>query len=110
MELAAAPLEQLLPGLCPAQGVHVSEVTARLVTDAGLSALETTPASQADWQRAARFAAPALVGESAGELAVIGEVQQGIVAEAVEPNVSAGIPVAHAHRDHPDMHAAIPRA
>src|SRR5216683_6955928 len=40
----------------------------------------------------------------AGDLAVLSEIQQRVLAETVEPNSAPRVAVADAHRDHPNMH------
>src|SRR5260370_40335332 len=39
----------------------------------------------------------------AGDLAVLSEIQQRVLAETVEPNSASGVAIADGHRDHPTM-------
>src|SRR4051794_40638922 len=41
--------------------------------------------------------------DGAGDLGVIAEIQERILAEAVQPDAAPGVAITHTHRDHPDM-------
>src|SRR3954465_15116606 len=41
--------------------------------------------------------------DGAGDLGVIAEIQERILAEAVQPDAAPGVAITHPHRDHPDM-------
>ena len=48
------------------------------------------------------------MGEGARDLAVLAEIQQGVLAKAVQPDSVAGVAIANTHRDEPNMRCSMP--
>ena len=48
------------------------------------------------------------MGQGAGDLAVLAEIQQGVLAEAVKPDSAAGVTIADTHRDESNMRCSMP--
>ena len=84
MELAATSVGRSLSAIRPSQGIHVPTLVACGVADEGVGS---------------SYRSGAL--DRAGDLAVLAEVEQGVLAKAIQPYAAAGVPVAYAHRDQP---------
>jgi hypothetical protein len=100
VELATPSVERSLCALCPAQGLHVPALFGCRSPHKGVrGSLFGT-----DLRGVSAPESGAL--DRACDRAVLSEVEQRILAEAVQPYPAPGISVADAHRDQPNVHAS----